>query len=148
MGLEKKVGNSLFSSPRSIFGQICSVVKNEKWNFSHNFCKIIFDIRFLIWRASFWPTIWLLSKMFKISILFDLISDLMTFNDLFSHFFEILAFWTSIWPINWPFLTIIEIWPRKTSNSLNHLTYFSNYWNFVNKAVSGNLVKIFSFSEK
>ena len=30
----------------------------------------------------------------------------------------------------------------------NQLTYFSNYWNLVNKAISGNLVKIFSFSEK
>ena len=30
----------------------------------------------------------------------------------------------------------------------NQLTYFSNYWNLVNKAIYGNLVKIFSFSEK
>ena len=28
------------------------------------------------------------------------------------------------------------------------LAYFSNHWNLVNKAISGNLVKIFYFSEK
>ena len=69
-----------------------------------------FDLQFDYNLTYKLTTIWPFLALFQNSL------PELTLNDLFSHFFEILAARTSIRPITWLFLRIIQIWPRMTLN--------------------------------